>query len=320
MTAAPGFQSSSVTVTSQRPAAATAPSWSWGHSPQPAPDLQSRSHPAPPNFHSRGPIPDLRSRTLFAPPLWPHHIPLHWRRPWHHHHRPGFVFYGTPFLGVPYYETATVVVTEVAPGVIRADRLNVEQSPAETTAGRGADTVAPLDPTPQEIVARLLTLAAVNKNDVIYDLGSGDGRILIAAAKRYGARGVGFEIDPGLVKQARANAKREGVEKLVEFRQRDFLGADLSPATLVTLYLSQEGNLAVREQLTRQLKVGARIVSYAFDMGDWAPKIAETYRDAAGNSHLLYLWEVAAPTLASGRPEMLQPHPARGGPLIIEVR
>ena len=166
----------------------------------------------------------------------------------------------------------------------------------------------------------MLALAEVNKNDVIYDLGSGDGRILIAAAKKYGARGVGYEIDAGLIKLARENAKREGVEKLVEFRQRDFLSADLSPASVVTIYLSQEANLAVREQLNRQLKPGARVVSYIFDMGDWAPKIAEIYRDAAGDSHALYLWEINSPAVASRSSEMLQPHPTRNGPLIIEVR
>ena len=167
----------------------------------------------------------------------------------------------------------------------------------------------------------MLVLAGVKKNDLIYDLGSGDGRVLIAAAKKYGARGVGFEIDAGLVKLARENARREGVERLVEFRQQDFLSANLSPASLVTLYLSYDGNLAVREQLNRQLKPGARVVSYTFDMGDWPPKIAETYRDASGDSHSLYLWEITAPSLARRSSDpMLQPHPTRNGPLIIEVR
>ena len=101
----------------------------------------------------------------------------------------------------------------------------------------------------------------------------------IAAAKKYGVRGVGFEIDPGLVKLARENARREGVEKLVEIREQDFLTANLSPASVVTLYLSYDGNLAVRPQLLQQLKPGARVVSYVFDMGDWQPKIAETYCD-----------------------------------------
>ena len=87
----------------------------------------------------------------------------------------------------------------------------------------------------------------------------------------------------------------EGIEELVEIREQDFLTADRSAASVVTLYLSKEGNLAVKPKLMRELKPGARVVSYAFDMGDWAPKIAETYRDAAGDSHLLYFWQMSAP-------------------------
>ena len=169
----------------------------------------------------------------------------------------------------------------------------------------------------------MLVLAEIRKSDVIYDLGSGDGRLLITAAKKYGVRGVGFEIDAGLVKLARENARREGVEKLVEIRQQDFLSADLAPASVVTLYLSYDGNLAVREQLNRQLKPGARVVSYTFDMGDWAPKIAESYRDAAGEAHAIYLWEITTTPPALARRDvqpMLQPYPNSGGPLIIEVQ
>jgi len=128
---------------------------------------------------------------------------------------------------------------------------------------------------------------------------AGDGRVVIAAAKKYGVKAVGFEIDPGLVKLARENVRNEGVERLVEIRQQDFLTADLSPATVVTLYLSYDGNLALRPQLMRQLKPGARIVSYTFDMGDWQPKIFEAYRDAAGESHALYLWEIGGPVVFS---------------------
>jgi ribosomal protein L11 methylase PrmA len=150
--------------------------------------------------------------------------------------------------------------------------------------------LAPFDPTPQEVVERLLVLAGVKKGDIVYDLGSGDGRVVIAAAKKFGVKAVGFEIDPGLVKLARENVRKQGVEKLVEIRQQDFMTANLAPASVVTLYLSSDGNLALRAALMTQLKPGARIVSYGFDRGDWAPKIMETYRDRAGDSHLLYLW------------------------------
>jgi len=142
----------------------------------------------------------------------------------------------------------------------------------------------------------MLRLAGVKKGDIVYDLGSGDGRVVIAAAKQYGVKAVGFEIDPGLVKLARENVRREGVEKLVEIRQQDFLTADLSRASVVTLYLSKDGNLAVRPALMNRLKPGARVVSYSFDMGDdWSPKIMETYRDAGGDTHLLYLWQISDP-------------------------
>lgn len=222
-------------------------------------------------------------------------------------------------FGVPEI-AGTTVITQVAPGVVRQERRYAEE-PGPEISGRAPESLAPFDPTPQEIVERMLALAGAQKGDVIYDLGAGDGRILIAAAKKYGARGVGFETDPGLVKLARENARSAGVEKRVEIRQQDFLSADLSPASLVTLYLSYDGNLAVREQLRRQLRPGARVVSYTFDMGDWPPKIAESYRDGNGNAHSLYLWEITAPALASrGSEPMLQPHPSRAGPLIIDVR
>jgi precorrin-6B methylase 2 len=159
--------------------------------------------------------------------------------------------------------------------------------------------LAPFDPTPQEVVDTMLALAGVKKGDVVYDLGAGDGRVVITAAKKYGAKAVGFEIDPGLVKLARENVRKQGVEKLVEIRQQDFLTADLSPATVVTLYLSYDGNLELRPQLMRQLKPGARIVSNTFDMGEWQPKILKAYRDAAGESYALHLWEIGGPVVFS---------------------
>ncbi len=235
------------------------------------------------------------------------------RRPRPPHPHPGVVIFDGPWT------YGTTVITEVAPGVVQEERRYAD-GPSSVVPGRGPDQVAPFDPTPHEVVERMLVLASVKKGDVIYDLGSGDGRILIAAAKKYGARGVGYEIDTGLVKLARENVRRAGVEKLVRIRQEDFLAADLSSASVVTLYLSYDGNLAVREQLNRQLKRGARVISYTFDMGDWQPKITESYRDAVGDVHMLYLWEIAKPVLA---PEpsgpILEPYPQRKGPLIIEV-
>jgi SAM-dependent methyltransferase len=164
------------------------------------------------------------------------------------------------------------------------------------------EQLAPFDPTPQEVVDRMLTLAGVKNGDLLYDLGSGDGRVLIAAAKRYGVKAVGFEVDPGLVKLANEKIKQENVQHLVEVRHQDFTTADLSSANVVTLYLSYDGNHALKPLLLRQLQPGARVVSYTFDMGDWPPKIAESYRDGAGHVHTLYFWEIAQPAAYSEKP------------------
>ena len=162
-------------------------------------------------------------------------------------------------------------------------------------AAQGPPSLAPYLPTPQEVVDRMLQMAEVTKTDVVYDLGSGDGRLVITAAKRYGARGVGIDIDPALIAQSRANARKEGVEGLVEFRQQDALTVDLSPASVVTLYLLSGANLKLRPTLQKQLKPGARIVSHQFGMGDWVPTRTETITDQRGTSRLLYLWIVGQP-------------------------
>jgi SAM-dependent methyltransferase len=143
----------------------------------------------------------------------------------------------------------------------------------------------------------MLQMAEVRADDLVYDLGSGDGRIIIAAAKTYGARGVGFEIDEGLILQARENARRAGVAHLVEFRKQDVMTVDLSPATLVTLYLLPEANMALRPRILSQLRPGARIVSHDFSMGDWQPERVEKVRepDAVHDVHTLYLWRIPGP-------------------------
>jgi methylase of polypeptide subunit release factors len=186
------------------------------------------------------------------------------------------------------------VITQIAPGVVQQERRH-EERPASESRTRGAGQLAPFDPTPQEIVERMLALANLRSGELLYDLGAGDGRVVIAAAKKFGIRAVGYEIDPGLVKLARENVKKQRVEHLVEIRQEDFLGADLSSASVVTLYLSYDGNLALRSKLMNELKPGARVVSYVFDMAEWQAKIAERYRDGAGNSHMIYLWQIGEP-------------------------
>lgn len=142
-------------------------------------------------------------------------------------------------------------------------------------------------PTPQELVDDMLRLADVKKGDVLYDLGSGDGRIPITAAKRYGIRAVGIDIDPDRIKEANANAARAGVTKLVTFRQEDLFQAGWKEATIVTLYLLPDLNLKLRPRLLKELKPGTRIVSHQFDMGDWRP---EKKLEMEGRT--IYFWTV----------------------------
>ncbi len=137
----------------------------------------------------------------------------------------------------------------------------------------------------------MLRLAEVTSSDVVYDLGCGDGRIPVSAARRFGARGVGVDIDPQRIAEATANAIREGVSHLVTFRLQDALATDVSEATVVTLYLLSASNLKLRPILTKQLKAGARIVSHAFSMGDWQADKVETFTDSSGTSRTLYLWK-----------------------------
>jgi SAM-dependent methyltransferase len=136
----------------------------------------------------------------------------------------------------------------------------------------------------------MLDLAGVGQDDVVYDLGCGDGRIVITAATTYGARGVGVDISPERIAESNANAEAAGVTDLVEFRLQDAMSVDVSPATVVTLYLLSSSNRKLRPILTRQLRPGARIVSHAFSMGDWRPDKEESFVDSGGVTRRLYLW------------------------------
>lgn len=156
-----------------------------------------------------------------------------------------------------------------------------------------AQNLAPYIATPDDVVERMLTLAHVTRRDIVYDLGCGDGRIPIAAAQKYGARGVGLDIDPTLIDLAKSNAKAAGVDTLVDFRVQNVLTADVSSATVVTLYLLSSSNERLRPMLTRQLKPGARIVSHAFSMGrDWPADAVEQFVSARGDEVTLYLWKM----------------------------
>ena len=149
---------------------------------------------------------------------------------------------------------------------------------------------APYVATPPDVVDRILRLASVGSNDVVYDLGCGDGRIVIAAAQQFGARGVGVDIDPARIAEARRNAAQAQVEHLVSFAVQDALDTDVSEATVVTLYLLSAQNVALRPTLARQLRPGARIVSHNFAMGDWEADEVDTFTSVDGQTRTLYLW------------------------------
>jgi precorrin-6B methylase 2 len=154
--------------------------------------------------------------------------------------------------------------------------------------------IVPYVPTPQEVVERMLELAQVKKGDVVYDLGSGDGRIVVTAAKKYGVRAIGFEIDPERIRESAENIKKAGVGHLVEIRQQDIRTVDLSPASVLTMYLLPEVNLMIRPNIWKQMKPGSRVVSHDFDMGDWKPLKTENIKDGSSWDHTLYLWHVEA--------------------------
>jgi SAM-dependent methyltransferase len=144
--------------------------------------------------------------------------------------------------------------------------------------------------TPDKVVSAMLKLAGVKASDIVYDLGCGDGRIVIAAAKEYGAHGVGIDIDPERIQEARENARKAGVEALVKFEVNDLFAADIHSATVVTLYLLPDVNLRLRPKLLKDLKPGTRVVSHDFQMGDWKPDKHELV-DASSN---IYLWRIPA--------------------------
>jgi precorrin-6B methylase 2 len=151
------------------------------------------------------------------------------------------------------------------------------------------DPRIPYLPTPQEVVERMLELAATTKTDVVYDLGCGDGRIVVTAAKKYGCKAIGVDIDPKRVEESMENARRGRVSNLVTIRRADLFQVDLSPASVVTLYLGPTWNVRLIPQL-QKLKPGSRIVSHAFDMKGVKPTKLIKVKSAAGSEHKLYLW------------------------------
>jgi len=180
-------------------------------------------------------------------------------------------------------------VSRVAHGAGRDFRAQAESSTQEKNQSPRKAPDVQYVPTPQDVVEEMLKLADMKKEDVVYDLGCGDGRIVITAAKRYGARGVGIDIDPERIKESRANAWKEGVEKLVKFREEDLFEADIKEATVVTLYLLNSLNQKLKPKLHKDLKPGTRVVSHNFDMGEWKP---EKTVQLLGST--IYLWVIPA--------------------------
>jgi len=162
---------------------------------------------------------------------------------------------------------------------------------AQTSTTPSPTLDVPYVPTHEKIVAEMLKVAGVGKNDVLYDLGSGDGRIVITAAKQFGTRGVGIDIDPERIKDANENAKKAGVTDRTRFILGDIFEADFRAATVVTMYLLPEVNMRLRPKLLSDLRPGTRIVSHNYDLGDWKPRrtIKITLSDG---DHWVYFWVV----------------------------
>ena len=188
----------------------------------------------------------------------------------------------------------TLILVLIAAAVASAQAPGT-QAPVQTPA-RTPDV--PYVPSDDKVVAAMLDIAKVKKSDILYDLGSGDGRIPITAAKRFGTRGTGVEIDPVRVAEARENAKKAGVEDRVRFIEGDIFEADIKNATVVMLYLLPDVNLKLRPKLLSELKPGTRIVSHNYDMGDWKP--LKTRRvDLPSGPHTVYFWVVPQPRRAA---------------------
>lgn len=181
-----------------------------------------------------------------------------------------------------------VVALGAAPvALVTEAQAQAQPSPTQQAPKRRPEV--PFVPTQQAVVAEMLRLADVDKNDVLYDLGSGDGRIVITAAKERGARGVGVDINPVRIAESRENARKAGVEDRVRFVEGDLFEADLSGATAVTLYLLPDVNLRLRAKLLRELRPGTPVVSHDFDMGEWKPDQTASLPGAT-----VYLWVVPA--------------------------
>ncbi len=191
----------------------------------------------------------------------------------------------------------------VVTGCIQKTANNVPSPQSENqTQNLKCQLDAPYLPTPQVVVEAILKLANVKKDDVLYDLGSGDGRIVITAAQKLGTRGVGVELDAQRVQEAKANAEKAGVTDRVQFLQQDLFQTDLSKATVVTLYLLPDTNLKLQSKLLRELKPGTRVVSHEFDLGAWKPQHVVQVQGPQSGEYTLYRDETCYTTLVPTSP------------------
>ncbi len=198
-------------------------------------------------------------------------------------------------LDLDYQARGTIIITRVDPGKAYTFRYNEEDGLELFQGSHGredAPDLAPFVATPMVVVEKMLELARVDKHDVLYDLGCGDGRIVITAAKTYGIRGVGIDIVAERIQECRTNAEREGVEDLVEFRLEDATKAIFSEATVLTMYLLPESNALLRPHLEKQLKPGARVVSHDYHVPGWEAKEIYfiTIKDEHGQEHNIYVY------------------------------
>ena len=193
-------------------------------------------------------------------------------------------------VGAPLFSVESEAASPARGQILTVDsRFQARRPTIQTKRLRKPDVI--YYSTPPETVIEMLRMAAIKKGDVLYDLGSGDGRIPIAAAQQYGVRAVGIEIDPRLITEAEENARRANVSSLVSFRNDDMFRTDLREATVVTLYLSEKLNVLLRPKLLRELRPGTRIVSHDFRMGTWKPE--QTVRVPWGKLfRTVYLWTV----------------------------
>ncbi|MGD8539644.1 MAG: class I SAM-dependent methyltransferase, partial [Candidatus Aminicenantes bacterium] len=183
----------------------------------------------------------------------------------------------------------------IEPGSANSFRYDENNKLDLFKGAHGRSDVADLAPyvaTPMSVVEKMLEMAELTKNDILYDIGSGDGRIVITAAQKYGIHAIGIELDPGLIKKSETNAKAAGVSNLVEFRMEDATKANLSKATVVTMYLLTESNEMMRPHLERQLNIATSVLTHNYPIERWENKLADyvSFKAEDGKEHSIYLY------------------------------